>query len=326
MAEQNKGEPVKKSGRDIASADWLFTEEPQPAPLKPAREFAITPETEETFDLADGPSVEAAADASAVVPPVPITPPPVPRAAPKKPKSEAAPERPRVQQPGDVVEEVWTRNAEWGGTMIVVSVWLFIYAYALYNSMSVEDFRPFFAILLFGIPLTVFLSYPMLITLERPVRITPEQAARDYYTSLAHHWPHYRRMWLLLSKAGRVSMSYGSYEGFKSYWKKKLKELRGKHAAPTTPLVFDVANFRGDKSAGKAILDCEYELQVFVRGKRAAGPIATMTIPMGMIRGSDNQWYLQDGTIPPPRPKLSNKKRIPIEWSGDRAPAVPPEI
>jgi hypothetical protein len=133
-------------------------------------------------------------------------------------------------------------------------------------------------------------------------------------------------MWLLLSKAGRVSMSYGSFDGFKAYWKKKLKELRGKHAGGMTPLVFEIENVRGDKSAGKSIVDVEFELNVFVRGKRAAGPIATMSVAMGMVRGPDNMWYLQDGTIPPPRPKLSNKKRIPIEWSGDKAPAVPPEI
>jgi hypothetical protein len=330
MAEQSKDEgPVKKSARDIASADWLFTEEPKEAQIKPSREFAITPETDETFDLVDGPSVEESAPV-AVVPPVPNAPPPVPRAAPKKAKTEAgvgaAPEKARVQQPSDVVEEVWTRSAEWGGTLLVLSIWLFLFAGTLYKSMSVEDFRPFFLILVLGIPFTVFVSYPMLITLERPVRITPEQAARDYYTSLAHHWPHYKRMWLLLSKAGRVSMAYGSFEGFKAYWKKKLKELRGKHAGATTPLVFEIHKVRGDKSAGKAIVDVEYELQVFVRGKRAAGPIATMGVAMGMIRGEDNMWYLQDGTIPPPRAKLSNKKRTPIEWSGDKAPAVPPEI
>jgi hypothetical protein len=325
MSEQGHGDgSAKNRGPDIASADWLFREESAPAPLQPKVDVTIKPETDETFDLVDGPAVEAPAKGS-VLPPVADPAPPVPRAVPKRPKAEPAAEK-APAKPSDVVEEVWTRSAEWGGTALLLGGWLVVYLVTLYNSIDVNDFRWFFGIALLGIPFTVFLAYPMLITLERPVRITPEQAARDFYTSLAHHWPHYRRMWLLLSKAGRVSRGYGSFEGFKGYWKKKLKELRGAHAGASTPLVFEIANFRGDKSVGKTVVDVEYELQVFVRGKRGAGPIAIMAVTMGMIRGEDNMWYLQDGTIPPPRPKLSNKKRTPIEWSGDKAPAVPPEI
>ena len=75
-------------------------------------------------------------------------------------------------------------------------------------------------ILLVGGLGAVVLSYPILITLERPVRITPEQAARDYFGALSHHFPHYRRMWLLLSARGaprpnshrmRVSRRTGSH-------------------------------------------------------------------------------------------------------------------
>ena len=72
----------------------------------------------------------------------------------------------------------------------------------------------------------VVLSYPILITLERPVRITPEQALRDYYGALSHQLPHFRRMWLLLSTAGRISTAYGSFEGFKAYWKDRLATMR----------------------------------------------------------------------------------------------------
>ena len=72
----------------------------------------------------------------------------------------------------------------------------------------------------------VVLSYPILITLERPVRITPEQALRDYYGALSHHLPHFRRMWLLLEHGGRISTAYGSFEGFKAYWKDRLANMR----------------------------------------------------------------------------------------------------
>ena len=97
--------------------------------------------------------------------------------------------------------------------------------------------------------MAVFLAYPILITLERPVRMTPEQAVRDYYGALSHHMPHFRRMWLLLSKAGRISSAFGSFEGFKNYWKDRLASVREGHAGSLTPLVFDVSEFQAEKSA-----------------------------------------------------------------------------
>ena len=84
-----------------------------------------------------------------------------------------------------------------------------------------------FLLLLVGAVGAVVLSYPILITLERPVRMTPEQAVRDYYAALSHHLPHYRRMWLLLARTGRTSSSYGSFEGFKAYWAEKLRTIKG---------------------------------------------------------------------------------------------------
>ena len=68
---------------------------------------------------------------------------------------------------------------------------------------------------------------------------------------LSHHVPHFRRMWLLLSTAGRISAAFGSFEGFKGYWKEQLARLRKGHAGPLTPLVFEVINFKAEKSAGK---------------------------------------------------------------------------
>ncbi len=51
----------------------------------------------------------------------------------------------------------------------------------------------------------LLLCYPLFITMERPIRITPEQAVNDYYAALSHSIPHTRRMWLLLSEEGRYS-------------------------------------------------------------------------------------------------------------------------
>ena len=91
-------------------------------------------------------------------------------------------------------------------------------------------------ILALGGAATVLLSYPMLITLERPVRITPEQAVTDFYAAASHHFPHYRRMWLLLSALGRESGRFSSFEDFRDHWKGRIERLeagrRGRQVRP----------------------------------------------------------------------------------------------
>ena len=98
-----------------------------------------------------------------------------------------------------------------------------VFRLAFYFLWSVENLAPAFLTLVVGAVGAITLSYPILITLERPVRVTPEQALRDYYAALSHHLPHFRRMWLLLSTAGRISNAYGSFEGFKAYWTDRLR-------------------------------------------------------------------------------------------------------
>ena len=144
----------------------------------------------------------------------------------------------------------------------------------------------------------VLLSYPILITLERPVRMTPEQALRDYYGALSHHIPHFRRMWLLLGKAGKTSTSYGSFEGFKSYWKEKLRKLKGSKAGEMTPLVFEVLEYRGEKSGGQIRAEVKYTLKISIRGQRQDGAIATIPAVVSLVRGPDKMWYLESGTLP----------------------------
>ena len=76
------------------------------------------------------------------------------------------------------------------------------------------------------------LAIPILISLERPVRITPEQAVKDFYGSLSHHVPHFRRMWLLLSTGGRTSGHFSTFPEFKKYWVDRLAKLpRGARGA-----------------------------------------------------------------------------------------------
>ena len=144
----------------------------------------------------------------------------------------------------------------------------------------------------------LILCYPLAVTLERPVRVTPEQAVKDFYVALSHFWPHYRRMWLLLSTTGRVSNQFGSYPEFKSYWKRKLAALQGGKAKLLNPLTFEIATFKGEKSVGKSTVDAKFTIAVRLRGKPNEEPIEVARVLTGLVRGPDNMWYLDQGTLP----------------------------
>jgi hypothetical protein len=195
------------------------------------------------------------------------------------------------------VLQVWSRTAEWGPTLVVLGSWTAAMLLLVYLALGGEYYELAAMLLLAGCLVALFLSYPILITLERPVRVTPEQAARDYFGALSHHLPHHRRMWLLLSAKGRVSPCFASYEGFKNYWNTRLSQLRQGQAGPLSPLVFAVSDFRADKSAGRTEIDGQFTLKVFVRGRRDKGPIWSLPVERSFTRGPDNMWYLDDGTL-----------------------------
>ncbi len=287
---------------EIASADLLFRDEGASQPANPVASAAPTREQGDVFDLAPEPEV---------VPRIS----PVSNTAAARP-SEPKPDRPRQarparseeparEDPGDLVEEVWSRQAEWGPTLILLAGWLFAFAILIYLFMNYLGFL--FLLLLLGAAGAAVLSYPILITLERPVRMTPEQAIRDFYGALSHHVPHYRRMWLLLSTAGRTSTAFGSFEGFKAYWADRIRTIKGSQAGAMTPLVFDVVEFRSEKSAGQARIEAKFTLKIAIRGRRQEGPIASIPAIVGLVRGPDNMWYLDNGTLPKGVPEKSHR-------------------
>jgi hypothetical protein len=289
---------------EIAAADLLFRDEPAHKPTKPTKPPGPAAPGAgsgggETFDLADSPFVESHAESEApAIPPVRSTEPPSART-----RDTAGPRTARTREPSAaedeaLVDEVWSRGAEWGPNLVILAAWLFTTAVVVYFLMGWEAYGLGFMALLAGAAGAVVLSYPILITLERPVRITPEQAVRDYYGALSHHLPHYRRMWLLLARTGRTSSSYGSFEGFKAYWTDKLKTIKGDRVGTFTPLVFEVDNFRGEKSSGKSRVEVKFTLKISIRGQRKAGPIASIPGQISLARGPDKMWYLESGTLP----------------------------
>jgi hypothetical protein len=292
--------PVKRqrpeADPEIAAADLLFRDQPKAKSpeRKPRAEAAAG--AGEVFDLAGGPEPDEP-EPSAPVAAGPGGPAQAAARGPKAAKSKRVEDESQLD-PADLVEEVWTRKGEWGLNLIILGAWLALVFGATYMALvGLEQWGMAFVILLGGLAVAVVLAYPIFITLERPVRMTPEQAVRDYYQALSHHVPHLRRMWLLLSTAGHTSTAYGSFEGFKAYWKEKLTTLRAGHAGSFTPLFFEVVDFNADKSAGKVKVDADFVLKIYVRGKRQEGPINSIPMRIGLARGPDKMWYLENGTL-----------------------------
>ncbi len=278
----------KRKDPEISAAELLFQEEKSTAAGKMA-EPSIGAGPVEGFELADMPETAAPA-------------------TPRSPFSGSAPAasaspaetRPRsrmVTPQAPTVDQVWSRGAEWGPSLIVLACWGALFFGLVYFTLGAELYGTAGLIFLAGIVGAVILSYPILITLERPVRVTPEQAARDYFGALSHHFPHYRRMWLLLSDKGRASPQYGSYEGFKRFWNARLGQLHEGHAGRLSPLVFEVHEFQSEKSSGKSEIEGRFRLRVLVRGRRSEGPIFSLSLNRSFVRGPDNMWYLNDGTL-----------------------------
>lgn len=196
------------------------------------------------------------------------------------------------------VEETWSRWGESAPDLIRVGLVGLGSLVLAYLTFSVENLSLSLTILMVGGLAALILAYPIWISLERPVRITPEQAARDYFDSLCHHLPHFRRMWLLLGARGRSCGEYGSFEGFRDYWKRRLETLKEGQVGPWTPLVFQVSGFHSEKSVGQFRLDVEFVVQVWPRGGRAQPPLRSIPVRMSMARGPDRMWYLESGVLP----------------------------
>lgn len=213
-------------------------------------------------------------------------------------KSAAAKARPVTLDPSEAVEQVWSRSAEWGQNLLILAsaaLPLFLLGYLL---LSYEQYGLAFMLLIVSGLILALLSYPLVITLERPVRVTPEQAVRDYFNALSHHVPHYKRMWLLLSNAGRVSSDYASFEGFRSYWRNRLARLREGRASSLTPFKFQIDDFKSEKSAGMSEIEVSFVLRILIRGRRQEGPVETTQVKTTLVKGPDRMWYLDKGAYP----------------------------
>ncbi|QDV36705.1 hypothetical protein [Tautonia plasticadhaerens] len=287
--------PDPQDDRPIADASAFFDDRDHQGPDP---EPSAGPEPDPGgYDLADhgpppGPSPVEEAPAS-LPPEVPMpteAPPSAPRPHPaRKPKVELSPA---------TVDQPWSRMAEWGPTLAPIGLALLATAALAYLSLSLGGWAASIATAFIGLGIAVLLAYPIAITLERPVRMTPEHAIRDYYAALSHHVPHYRRMWLLLSSAGRTGAGFGSFPAFREYWAGLVSGLKAGEVGRLTPLSVRIEDFKADKSAGLEAIEASYSIAVFLRGREADGPLHSARAETTLSRGPDRMWYLDDGRLP----------------------------
>jgi hypothetical protein len=195
------------------------------------------------------------------------------------------------------VDQLWSRGAEWGSDLIRLGVAGLVAAFLLYSMFRVDALAAWVVLFAFAAVGLAILAYPIFITLERPVRVTPEQAAKDYFGALSHRVPHYRRMWLLLSTDGRNAPEFGSFDAFKSYWIRRLAEWKAeaKSQGALNPITVEIADFKSEKSAGQTEIDGEYTARVVLPGQ--AEPVASYRVSARLVRGADKMWYLEKGTL-----------------------------
>ncbi len=280
-------DPRPESEPEIADASLLFggAEAPkgQAAPSSPVGAgpgYAV-----------EGPEPEVEAPAEPPIPPIPRA--ERPRAV---SKAETAPRRAK-RAPSSGVDQLWTRGAEWGTDLLRLGVAVLVAGFLLYSTFSVNALGAWVVLFAFAAVGLTILAYPIFITLERPVRVTPEQAAKDYFGALSHRVPHFRRMWLLLSTDGRLSPSFGSFPAFQAYWKARLAAWKAESRSQgvLNPLTVEVADFKSDKSAGQTEIEADYTARVMQPGQ--AEPVASYRVSSRMVRGADKMWYLESGTL-----------------------------
>ncbi len=288
----------RDESRPIGDAGSLFdTDEIRPiqVPLPPSSSSSPPPPAEGGYDL-EGYSEPGAEESPR---PVVIPPPPVERL-------KAATPRPVVRT--KTVEEVgttefatevsgvdptWSRLGEWGPDLVRVGA---VGLGTLFLAWLFGLGTPGLLIFLLGAVATALLSYPLMITVERPVRITPEQAVNDFFSAASHHFPHYRRMWLLLSDLGRHR--FASFEDFRDHWKGQVAGWRQSSGAGAyAPLKFEVDAFRADKSTGKETSRADYTINVHLRDREDVGSIASYRMSHGLVKGPDRMWYLNAGVL-----------------------------
>ncbi len=180
-------------------------------------------------------------------------------------------------------------------TIVVLCTMILAWIFADWNTIHLAGW-----ICVLGTGLLAVMAYPLAVGLERPIRMSPERAVRDYFESLEHHGPLYRRMWIFLAPEGQTSRSYADYESFRLYWKQRIREWQHRgNAWPMTPVAITIDRFESKPDPeDPESRSLNFTVNVSLRGHRSQGPIATYSLNWRAVRGPDQQWYLSVGNLP----------------------------
>jgi hypothetical protein len=288
MADVPPRPPEDEPGAQV-DVSWLLEEPRRPAPAAEPRPLAPG----ESYDLIDrGPAPPEAHDPALTAAPDP------PAVVATKPGTTERGQPRSDPRPSVMVTQVWSRGAEWGPTLLRLGTVALAFALLVYTNVAAGLYAFAGVTVVVAAVVLLVLSYPILITFERPVRVTPEQAVNDYYAALSHGLPHYRRMWLLLSAVGRNPRLFAAFEDFQAAWKERLADFHEGPAPQWNPLRFRIRDFKSEKSAGQTEIDASYTVDVVDQRRPKKGPIATFPITTNLVRGPDRMWYLNQGTLP----------------------------
>lgn len=194
----------------------------------------------------------------------------------------------------------WSRSAEAGTTVVrlILTIALTILAVWLFSGWRTIHIAGIISVI--GLFINGLAAYPLVIGAEKPDHSSPELAMKSYFESLEHHGPLYRRMWLLLATDARNCRSFNNYEGFRLYWKQKINEWRHRAGAfPLTPIVIQIRDYDkvlDNNDLNLTTISCQ--IDVLLRGRRAAGPVASYDFSTRFVQGSEGNWYLANGDLP----------------------------
>lgn len=247
------------------------------------------------YDLADPDPAPPPPKAAPVEEPIPL---PVAEPEPEVEAStfQASSDEPAGQRPVEFpderpeVREIWSRWVDWKEPLIwssaaVVLATLIVFAHE-YVAIAL-----FLAGIAYG-------AYCVVISLEVPVRVTPEQAIDEFFAAACHRMPNYRRMYGLLTADGRRCDSFSNFAEFRSYWTSTIGRWAN---SPIwlVPLEFQLEGFKHRYNPDKSMATVSYTVKVIPRGRaESAKPLVEFPASNLVVKGTDGQWYVNDGTVP----------------------------
>jgi hypothetical protein len=226
-------------------------------------------------------------------------PPPASPAAPVTPPVESTFEPKQATSDGDTavfpseppgVREVWTRWVEWKEPALWIAAAIGIALIIYLGGMLVTTL-----IVTAGLGYGL---YHLVITLEPPVRVTPEQAVNEFFAAISHRLPNFARAYALLTDEGRQTDDFSDQNDFRAYWIAQLARI-GKFPVWLVPLEFRVEGVTCRYDPEKTMALLKYRLCVGVRSASTSkSSLAELDARNLAVKGPDGQWYLNDGRLP----------------------------